>query len=307
MNVLAVADTVIILFILMAVGYAALWTGILDTATTLRLSRFLLNVTLPALLVASMQLPLTLDLIAGIEGVLLVSVGYYAVAFLSAWIVPRALQSPPAEEGVYQFTLVFSNVAFMGFPVVESLLGGEALFYAAVFNLPFSVLIFSVGVLMMTAGRDRRRRFDAWLLINPGIAASLIGVALFLASVRIPPPFIGAIEILGGMTTPLAMVIVGAMLATFPAGDMVKNRKVFLVSGIRLLAIPAALWLILTPLLPDPLILSVVILLAAMPAAANSVLFAGEYGSSPELASQVVFVTTLGSIVTIPLVAVLFV
>ena len=233
MNFFYVVDSVAILFSLIIVGYLSLVYGILDEAAARKLSRFLLYVTLPALLVASMQMPLDMALVAGVEEIMLLSIGYYALAFLAAWLVPKILKSPPAERGVFQFTLVFSNVAFMGFPIIESLLGDEALFYAAVFNLPFSILIFSVGVLMMSEGKQKA--FDAKLLINPGIIASLIGIAFFLGSVKIPSPFIEVIEILGSMTTPLAMTIVGAMLATFPARRMMQNYRVFIVSLVRLL------------------------------------------------------------------------
>lgn len=300
MDLFYIVNNVIILFILIAIGYVSVSVGILDDTTTFRLSRFLLNVTLPALIVASMQIPVTGELISGAEELLLASVFYYAIAFLIAWIAPALLRSLPSERGVFRFSIIFANVGFMGFPIVESLLGSEALFYVAIFNLPFNVLIFTLGVVLITGDQ---RGFDPRLLISPGIFASLLGLAFFLGSVRIPTPFIDVVDILGSMTTPLAMVIVGAILAGFPVRRMIENKRIFLVSGIRLLVIPFVLWAVLRLLLPTPLVVSVAIILAAMPAAANSVLFAGEYGADPGLASQIVFVSTLASVATIPLIA----
>jgi malate permease and related proteins len=299
MDLFYVINNVVILVILIIIGYVSVTAGILDTTTTLRLSRFLLNVTLPALIIVSMQIPLTGALISGAEELLLASAFYYAIAFLIAWIAPALLRSRPSERGVLRFTIIFANVGFMGFPIIESLLGSEALFYAAIFNLPFNVLIFTVGVVLITGDQ---RGFDPRLLISPGIFASLLGLAFFIGSVRIPTPFIDVIDILGSMTTPLAMVIVGAILAGFPVREMIENTRVFLVSGIRLLVIPFILWAVLRLLLPHSLAISVALVLAAMPAAANSVLFSSEYSADPKLASQIVFVSTLASVATIPLI-----
>jgi hypothetical protein len=154
---------------------------------------------------------------------------------------------------------------------------------------------------MLTEGRGEG--FNPRLLINPGIAASIIGLALFLGSIEIPGPFIDSIDLLGNVTTPLAMIVVGAMLATFPAREMVGNWRIWAASAILLLAIPAAYCYILAPIVPDPFINGIMITMAAMPAAANTVIFAEQYGADSRLASQIVFVSTIGSLVTIPLIA----
>jgi len=105
------------------------------------------------------------------------------------------------------------------------------------------------------------------------------------------------------VTTPLAMIIVGAMLATFPAREMVGNWRIWVASAILLLAVPAAYCCLFAPVFADPFINGVMITMAAMPAAANTVIFAEQYGADSRLASQIVFVSTIGSLVTIPLVA----
>jgi len=146
---------------------------------------------------------------------------------------------------------------------------------------------------MLTGERDGG--FDPRLLVNPGIAASVIGFLLFLNSVEIPGPFIDAIGLLGGVTTPLAMIIVGAMLATFPAREMVGDWRIWAASAVLLLVVPAICWLLFSPVFADPLVSGVMITMAAMPAAVNTVIFAEQYGAN-------VFVSTIGSLVTIPLI-----
>ncbi|WP_067077864.1 AEC family transporter [Methanoculleus horonobensis] len=298
---LIVADQIFILVLLIAAGYVAVATKIVDPRATRGLSGLLVNITIPALIVASMQVPFTPERLIGAETLILATGALYVFSFALAWVVSKAMRVPAAEEGVLQFAIVFGNVGFMGFPVALTLFGEESLFYVAIFNLIFNVLVFSVGIAMLTEGRGKG--FDPKLLLNPGIAASIVGFALFLGSVEIPSPFIDSIELLGGVTTPLAMIIVGAMLATFPAREMVGNWRIWAASAILLLAIPAAYCYLLAPVFPDPYINGIMITMAAMPAAANTVIFAEQYGADSRLASQIVFVSTIGSLVTIPLIA----
>ena len=116
------------------------------------------------------------------------------------------------------------------------------------------------------------------------------------------PPFIDAIGLLGGVTTPLAMIIVGAMLATFPAREMGGDWRIWAASAVLLLVIPVAYCCLFSAIFADPLVDGVMITMAAMPAAANTAIFAEPYGADARLASQLVFVSTIGSLVTIPLV-----
>ncbi|WP_300999300.1 AEC family transporter [Methanoculleus sp.] len=301
MDFLLVADQIFILVLLIAAGYVAVATKIVDPRATRGLSGLLINITIPALIVASMQVPFTPERLAG-AGTLIFATGVlYVFSFALARAVSKAMRVPPAEEGVLQFAIVFGNVGFMGFPVALTLFGEEALFYVAIFNLFFNVLVFSVGIAMLTEGTGKG--FDPRLLANPGIAASVVGLALFLGSVEIPPPFIDSIDLLGGVTTPLAMIIVGAMLATFPAREMVGNWRIWVASAVLLLVVPAAYCCLFAPVFADPFINGIMITMAAMPAAANTVIFAEQYGADSRLASQIVFVSTIGSLVTIPLIA----
>jgi len=300
MEFLTVADRIFILVLLIAAGYIALAAGVLDRHSTRKISGFLINVTIPALIIASMQVPFSSTRLAESEELLLLTGALYIFSFALAWVVSRVLSGSPPERGVYQFAIVFGNVGFMGFPVIGAIYGSDALFFVAIFNLVFNVLVFSVGIAMMTEGR--KEGFDLKMLLNPGIVASVIGFLLFLGSVEIPSPFIDSIEILGDVTTPLAMIIVGALLATFPAAEMVGNWRTAVASFVRLLVVPVAFCFLLRPFVSDPLIFGVLITLAAMPAAANTSIFAEEYGADARLASQVVFVSTLCSLVTIPLI-----
>ena len=296
---LVVADQIFILVLLIAAGYVAVSTEIMDPRATRGLSGLLVNITLPALIIASMQVPITPARLAGAETLLLATVVFFILSFAVARVTSRAMPMTSSERGVFEFAIVFGNVGFMGFPVAQTLFGADALFYVAIFNLVFNFLVFSVGIAMLTG--EQEGGFDPRLLANPGIVASAAGFLLFLGSVEIPAPFIDAIDLLGGVTTPLAMIIVGAMLATFPAREMVGDWRIWVASAVLLLAVPVAYCYLFSSIFSDPLVSGVMITMAAMPAAVNTVVFAEQYGADARLASQIVFVSTIGSLITIPL------
>ena len=198
--------------------------------------------------------------------------------------------------------LVFPNVGFMGIPVASAILGPDALFYVILFNLPFNLLVFTMGVWLLAQGRQEKP--GLLLLLTPGFVASLIGLALFIAGYDIPFPVDTLLDWIGKTTTPLAMLMVGALLATLPLSRLAGDWRVALISLLRLIITPRP------RLCPARCHSSMtrsssgrVVLLIAIPVAANTVLLSEEYGVDATLASQGVFLSTLLSLASIPLLA----
>ena len=160
-----------------------------------------------------------------------------------------------------------------------------------------------MGVFLIAHGRPGK--LDAKLLITPGLVASVFGMALFLAGYHIPYSADAALDWIGKATTPLAMIVVGALLATLPVRRLAGDGRIAIIAALRLLLLPALAFLILSPLVSDRLLLGTAVLLIAMPVAANTVLLSEEYRVDATLASQGVFLTTLASLATIPLIELL--
>ncbi|MDD3406709.1 MAG: AEC family transporter [Methanomicrobium sp.] len=303
MDFLIVVNSIITLFILMAVGYASYKAKIIDRTGAGGLSSFLVNISLPCLIIISMQIPLDEEIFGNTMNIFIIAAVFYAISFAFAIIVPRYLVRSDLERGVYRFMLVFSNLGFMGIPVSMAMFGEEAAFYASLFMLPFGLLVFSAGILMLRP--DMGRFCEPKIFLNPGIVASLLGLLFFFSGYRIPDPFFSIIDILGSMTTPLAMVVVGALLAAMPVSEMFTDSKIYIMSAFRLLVIPLALYIVIRPFVNDPLILGVPVILAAMPVAANAVLLAEEYSVDSNAASKGVFISTILCVITIPLIGIL--
>jgi predicted permease len=293
----------LVLFMLMAVGFVAGKTRVLDEQGAKPLSRLLVNFVLPALIIQSMQRPFTPDLRDQAFLILGISFLAYALAFPLAWLLVKSIGARGAERGAIAFGAVFSNCAFMGFPVIDAILGKDAIFFASVANTPFQLLAFSIGpfLLARTAGASVKLRVSSF--VTPAAVASVVGFALFAAGIAFPKPFGTALILLGDMTTPLSMVLIGSIVSRMDFRAVVTRPKIYAASVYRLALFPFILFAILYSLGIRGILLSLPVILSAMPVAANSAILAKAYGGDAEAASSLVLVSTLLSIFTIPVLA----
>ncbi len=293
----------LILFLLMAVGFAAGKARILDAVGNKGLSRLLVNFILPALIVESMQRPFSAQLRDMAFVMLGVSFLSYAIAFPLAWILVRAIGAKGAEKGPHAFGALFSNCAFMGFPVVQAILGKDAIFFASVANIPFQFLAFSVGPFILAKTAGSTAKLGPSSFITPAAIASVIGFALFCGGVTLPVPLGKAMTLLGDTTTPMSMILIGSIISRMNLRMAVGRVRLYATSLFRLVLFPFVLFLLLRMLGIKGLLLALPVILAAMPVAANSAILAEAYGGDAETASSLVLVSTLLSLLTIPVLA----
>ena len=149
MDILPVADSIIILFLLMGIGFAASKAKFLDRNGSKALSSFLVNIALPCLVVISMQIPVNADTMEKTQTTLTLALVFFAISIAVAVIVPMFIPAKYSERGVFSFMLVFSNLGFMGIPVTQAIFGTDAVFYTTLFMLPFNLLVFTIGILML--------------------------------------------------------------------------------------------------------------------------------------------------------------
>jgi predicted permease len=296
---------VAILFILIAVGYLSRKIGVLDLVVTRGFSRFIVNVTLPALAVSSMQVGFSRERLADTVRRLCVTAGCYVFYLVFVWLVPKILRADRREAAIYRYFMFFSNTGFMGYPVIQAFFGDEALFYAVIFNMPYALLTFTVGVGFMIFAADApgEKRKIPWT--SPGILASLIGFALFLMPFRLPFILAEPIDMLGGLTTPLSLIVIGSLLTHVKAAELWKGAAVYAGVAFRLAVIPFCVYAILRALGASGHLLRVPVILSAMPAAANMSILADQFGGGGELASRLVFLSILFSIFSLPVFALL--
>lgn len=294
---------VFILFLLMAAGFAAAKLRILDEGTVAKLSRFLVVFVVPCLVVVSMQKPLSPELRSEAFLVLGLSFASYALAFPLAFLLSRLMRLEGPRAGVHSFAAVFSNVAFMGFPVLQGLFGKDILFAASIATMPFQLLAFSVGAAMLASGTGRKARLGLSSFVKPAGLASLLGLGLFLLNLRLPEPLFRAASLLGDTTTPLSMCVIGATLAETDLGGALGDWRIWLSSLWRLLGLPLLLWLLLRAFGVGGTVLGLLVIMTAMPVAANATMLSAAYGGDRKRASSLIFVSTALSLLTIPFLA----
>lgn len=299
MSIVGLLSRMGVLFAFLAVGLLCAKLGWLDEHGGKSLNKLVLNVFAPCIVLASV-LSTELEYAVGDIMTLLwqgaaLNALQLALGFVCALIFFRR------DKNRSQFHLLtaFGNTVFMGFPVVASILGDDAIFLASMCSIPFNLFIYSIGVLL-AGGKGSLKQFLLRLL-NPPFLANFVGLALFLLPIRAPEPVTEVFDSLGGMVVPLSMMLIGMSLARLSLRAIFSDWRVYVLAGCRLLLAPVVIFLVMRLFVRDALFLDLFVILAAMPCASVLPILCGEYGGDEALASKCVFVTTLLSLATVPL------
>ncbi|KNF09695.1 auxin efflux carrier family protein [Gottschalkia purinilytica] len=304
-----VLNQTIILFILVIVGYIIKKINILTDDLIKGFSEFILKLTLPLLIMVSMDREFSKDrliftgLIFGISVVI-----YFMKTFISTLFVKMFSIKEP-QKGVYKMLIIFSNLGFMGIPVINAMYGEEGVFYAAILNIVFNIFLWTMGVEIITSYSNKEKCTENGikkLLLNPGIGGVMVGLILFLTPLKLPQMLYDPMYMIGNTTTPLAMIVVGGLLGGTKIDSMFKNYKLIIASITRTVIIPLILLGVFMIFKLPKMIAGVIIVSDSMPSAANVAIFARRYESDYDLASQGVFISTLINMATIPLILYLF-
>lgn len=302
MDFLHIVTQMLMIFGIVLVGLASakrnLWAGELDR----KLSVFILNVSMPALILASVMGKdlefeasevLTLSLVAVVNYVILIGM---------ACLIPKIWHVNLSRQGLARFMLAFGNVSFIGYPVCDAVFGPKAVFCASVLNIPFNLLIFTIGVSFINGGKARSA-FSPKLVFSPCVVASLIAVVIALMGISVPAPVGQWFHLLGDLTTPCALLIIGSSLSHIPVRDMLGNRFAYAISLLRLIVLPLVVGVVLRLMGVDRFVANVAVVLSAMPIATNGIMMCLQYGKDERVMTQGLFLSTLFSVVTIPLIA----
>ena len=206
-----------------------------------------------------------------------------------------------------QTALFFHNYGFLGWPVCYMLLGEKGLLYAVLFGMPLHLLLYGISPLLLNSANKGGKLFDKKMLINLPFYGTIVALALLIGKVQLPPFVTDLMDMLGATQTPLAMMIIGMILATIKAADVMSGLKVYGFSAIRLGLFPVMAFFALKWLGFSGLLLSVPVLITAMPSGAMTVVLVQRSGLDDVYASRLVVVSTLLSLVTIPAISMLVV
>ena len=292
----------ITLFAIVVVGYVAGRLGYLGGDFNRQLSRLVINLTCPALILSSAMTGELPDR-EYILPLLLISVVTYAVLTGIAFVLPRYLTRNKADEGSVGFALMFGNVGFMGYPVVASIFGHEAVFYAAVLNVVNTFVVFTIGTILITGKNEvEGGRFQKKVLYStPMLAAYLTMLIVILRIDTIPAWICQPLTMIGNITVPAALMIIGSSMSNLPLRALMGNTTVYATSLFRLVLLPLGIYYLCLPLGFSSFVVNINTVVIAMPVATYGTILCLKYHKDTSLMTETTFITTLLSMVTIPL------
>ena len=301
MDIMLIFEQMLVMLFLLVAGVIAAKAGVMDEETNRRFTRF--NLLIPqtcmilnSILGADIDMPPARVLTILGTGFLM-----YAILAAIGLLVPILYRCKPEDKGVYSFMTIFGNVGFLGIPVAGALFGSAASLYAALLNIPFNLLAYTLGIALLSS-EGKKEPIHWKLLLNVPLIVSVISVVLLCLHVKLTGPLARAVDMLGDMILPSSMVIIGASLGGQKLKDVFGDVRVYLFAPMRLVVVPVVLWAIMHLFVKDSVFLGTMTLQGAMPVAAFATMLSIQYGGNVQMASKTVFVTTVLSVVTIPLV-----
>ena len=296
----------ITLFAIVVVGYVAGRLGYFENGFDRHLSRLVINITCPALILSSSmsgELPDRRYILP----LLGISILTYVLLTAAAWVLSRILTRKVADRGVVAFALVFGNVGFMGYPVVASIFGHQAVFYAAVLNVVNTFAVFTIGTMMITGGEgsDAERFSKKVLYSTPMLSAYLSMLIVALGIDNIPDYVSQPLTMIGNITVPAALLIIGSSMSHLPLRALMGNLTVYGTTLFRLALLPVGVHFLCLALGFDPFVTSINTVVIAMPVATYGTILCLKYNRDTTLIAEVTFITTLLSMLTIPLLVLL--
>ena len=304
MDFLYVFEKMIELFLILIVGYIACRCKIFEKDGRTCVSRLILNVTVPALILSSAMNGDSTIAASQILWILFVATACFIIIFAIAFLVPKILKAPTSQIGVYRYILSFGNIGFIGYPVMQAIFGNNGVFYTSLFCVPFNILVYSVGVMFLDS-KGSSGKISYKIFLTPCMISSAISIVIVLGHFQCPAIICDTCEMIADITTPAALMIIGSSLADMPIAEMFSNGKVYILAFFKLLFLPFAVYFAFHFFIKNELLLGVLVVSSAMPVATNGTMLCLQYGADEKLMAQGTFITTLLSVVTIPLVSML--
>lgn len=301
-NLLSVGLQVVVLFALMGMGALTRLTRTMDDNSIRGATALLLNFVTPCLLISTFQRDYSPDQLATIGLAAAIGFGFHAISVALAFIFMR--DRDPSREAVLKYAVIFTNAGFMSLPLQKEVLGEDGVFCGAVIVGVFQILCWTLGIWLM-GGRDARISWRK-IAFNPGIVGIAVALAFFLLGVRLPAPIARPCHMMGELNTPLAMTVIGYHLAGARLGGVWRDRRALGAMALRLLVSPLLLVGVLALFGSwDRTLLVATVIAASAPVAALCTVLAVQYRRDVPLSVRLVSLTTLVSVVTMPLVVAL--
>ena len=326
------------LFLLMLTGYLANRSGVIDKTFESKVSRFIVNISLPATILNAV----TGSDMAHDQEMLPIFVAAVSI-FLVAHVVCHFIQKIIRWNPTYELMLNYSNLGFMGIPIISTIYGGEYVLHVSIFMMTFNLSLFSYGVYLLSkddaknkptvpasnserlsakntaaaavsevqaaapknSDSQKSTGFSVKKLLSPGILSAFLAIGIYLLDIRLPQHAVSLFSTIGATTTPLAMIVIGSTLAGVKFSTVFTDKELYLFSFLKLLVLPMITFFILRFFIKDRTLLEISTILSGCPIAGNVSMLCMEYNRDVTLVSKGICISTLLSMISIPIVSAL--
>lgn len=301
MDIMVVFQTMLKLFLLLVLGFVLFKCHIFDEYTNKKISALIVNVASPMLIISS---------IAGVEGndksivFLMIGAGIlmYIGFIILGKIINRIFPFPKKDWPVYECMVVFANTGFMGYPVLLDVFGQEAVFYASLIHMAFNFFVYTYAIMCLTKGDDNEFKLNFKQLLTPGIVLIFIGILIYLFDIQLPSVLMDTVNSVGSLTAPLSMMMIGSSLAVYPIKDSFTDWRSYVFAFVRLIIVPFVTMIVCRLLHINPYYANITIITNAMPVGSMVLMLATQYNANVKIVTRNIVVSTLLSVITIPIV-----
>ena len=297
---LIVFNQMVSLFLLMLTGYLANRSGVIDKTFESKVSRFIVNISLPATILNAV----TGSDMAHDQEMLPIFVAAVSI-FLVAHVICHFIQKTIRWNTTYELMLNYSNLGFMGIPIISTIYGGEYVLHVSIFMMTFNLSLFSYGVYLLSRDDAKNRHFSVKKLLSPGILSAFLAIGIYLLDIRLPQHAVSLFSTIGVTTTPLAMIVIGSTLAGVKFSTVFTDKELYLFSFLKLLVLPMITFFVLRFFIKDRTLLEISTILSGCPIAGNVSMLCMEYNRDVTLVSKGICISTLLSMISIPIVSAL--
>ena len=301
-----ILNSLFMIFIMILPGIIFKKKGLIDANQSKGISSLVVNLTWPCLVISAMQIEFSQQIFRSSLYIFVIVLLIFAIVFVLAYILVKALKIKRQQGSLFAFMLVFANTGFIGIPVINALYGKEAVFYASIVEMVNDIMLFTVGIMLIQLSAGAKAKINLKGFFTPGIIGVIFGYILFLCNLQLPG-FLGkSINIIGAATTPLTMFVIGIQLGGLKLKEILGDVNIYIMSFMKLLIIPGITLLIMHFFFKDTSLLSKVLIMSfAMPAAACTTIFSEQYNADVGFATKGVLLSTMLSVGTISIFAML--
>lgn len=304
MDFYLIFSKVSVIFLLILVGFFLAKKGFLSPHSQKEMTALILYVLLPCTLIKSFDIDFSRDILnTGLKLAVTMFITYNC-SYIIANIIAKKYKLDPIQKDVHTLSMIIPNVGFMGYPIVNAIIGPEGIIFAVMANMGFELFAWTIGIKTISRNSSVKHTDNVALslLKTPAIIAIIVGMVLFTTPLTIPEPVRSTVVLLSNAMSPIAMIIVGISLANSHITQLLKDKYMYISCLTRLVFIPLCLFAVLKSLNFQETAYFIPMILISMPTAGYATMFATKYESDSLLASEIISMSTLFSLITIPLI-----